>query len=492
VRDTPTAAALVLADVGVPDWQLRHLTLTPPPRATLADQRGNQKCNQMQLDPVTFRSARAQRRSGWIILGLDELAGFAPVQLSGVAALKQGLAGKARACTPPAQLAFTDAELAGKPIIIAKVAATAPSARPCRETSTGQAWIRAWDGDVVMSALEEQALLAQRTHPDFDEQRAPNAERDDLDPQLLQLWTDTAATLDASGLGRFQGEELLRRAGIITNAGVPTLAGLLALGTHPQQRVARYVINLSVERGDAPVRAAEVTTLTGPIPRMLEAALEWARKTFRRVTVAGDDGAVRDQWEYPLEAFRELVANALVHRDLDEWSRGEAVEVRLTDSTLRITNPGGLYGITVDRLGTRGTTSARNARLLEICRYSRSSDGARVVETLATGIPRVVELLRSNGQSDPEFYDNTLRFTVILRSRPSDDPANILKALTDTQRAVYAALVEGELTATQLAGRTARQEPTVRKALRALAARGLTEQRGGRGKTTVYFRKDEG
>jgi ATP-dependent DNA helicase RecG len=181
-----------------------------------------------------------------------------------------------------------------------------------------------------------------------------------------------------------------------------------------------------------------------------------------------------------------------LHRDLDEWSRGEAVEVRLTDSTLRITNPGGLYGITVDRLGTRGTTSARNARLLEICRYSRSSDGARVVETLATGIPRVVELLRSSGQSDPEFYDNTLRFTVILRSRPSDDPANILKALTDTQRAVYAALVEGELTATQLAGRTARQEPTVRKALRALAARGLTEQRGGRGKTTVYFRKDQG
>ena len=189
-----------------------------------------------------------------------------------------------------------------------------------------------------------------------------------------------------------------------------------------------------------------------------------------------------------MEAFRELIGNALVHRDLDEWSYGEAIEVRLTPSELRVTNPGGLYGITVARLGTLGTTSARNARLLEICRYSRSSDGARVVETLATGIPRVLETLRASGLPDPEFHDTGIRFTVRLHSYPAANRSDALTTLNPTQLHIYAVLVAGELSVADIASRTGLQEPTIRKALRAMNEKGLTEQQGGRGKRTVYRR----
>jgi ATP-dependent DNA helicase RecG len=124
---------------------------------------------------------------GWVVLGLDERAGFVPVTLSAVAVLKQGLAGKARACVPPVQLEFIDAELAGLPIIIAKVAATAGSAKPCRVRSAGRAWMRSWDGDVAMSELEEQAFLAQRSQPVFDEQAVQHGRRDDLDPETVTI-----------------------------------------------------------------------------------------------------------------------------------------------------------------------------------------------------------------------------------------------------------------------------------------------------------------
>ena len=56
------------------------------------------------------------------------------------------------------------------------------------------------------------------------------------------------------------------------------------------------------------------------------------------------DGTVHDQPAYPLTAFRELIANALVHRDLDHWSAGRPVEVRLRHDRLVISNPDGLYG----------------------------------------------------------------------------------------------------------------------------------------------------
>jgi ATP-dependent DNA helicase RecG len=44
--------------------------------------------------------------------------------------------------------------------------------------------------------------------------------------------------------------------------------------------------------------------------------------------------------EYLLEAVCELVANALVHRDIDAWSEGMAVEVRHRHDRLVTSNPG--------------------------------------------------------------------------------------------------------------------------------------------------------
>jgi ATP-dependent DNA helicase RecG len=429
---------------------------------------------------------------GWLLLGLDERLGFASVQLPNPQTLRQGLANKARAYEPPVVLEFVDdAKVDGVPIIAARVRECDPSAKPCRLVSSRQAWLRGWDGDYLMSALEEQAFLAQRTQPRFDRAAVPGATRQDLDEDLLAAWTDTATTQDPSGLGRFTGGELLRRAGILTADGAPTVAGLLTLGVHPQQFFPRHVINLAAT-GAGSVRAGQVTTLTGPIPSLLAASLDWARQTMPRAVIADADGGVRDEWLFPLEAFRELISNALVHRDLDSWSESLAIEVRLQPDRLIVTNPGGLYGISVDRLGREAVTSARNARLIEICRYARTSDypgytdgygGRRVVETLATGIPRILATVAERGQPAPHFQDTGIRFTAILRTSgtmPTTPP------LTSTERRVLAALAAGPKAVTELEIELTLQGPNIRKALRALTAKGFVQQHGGRGRPTTY------
>ena len=325
------------------------------------------------------------------MLGLDEANQFAPVMLGDRQALRQGLVGRARACVPPVALEFFDEEVSGSPVVVTRVAECDPSAKPCRDGVSGRAWTRGGDGDYQMSPLEEQAFLAARQPALFDRLPVESATFQDLDPQLLSTWERLVHERDPAGLGRFQGSDLLVRSGVLTGDGVPTKAGVLTLGLHPQQFFPRFVVNLA---STAPgVRVAAPETVSGPIPRMLESALDWARRVFRVDVVGGSDGTVRDVYEYPLEAFRELVGNALVHRDLDAWSEGMAIEVRHLPDRLVVTNPGGLYGITVDRLGRPGTTSAPNGRLIELCRYARTSDGGRVVETLASGIPRVLETL---------------------------------------------------------------------------------------------------
>ena len=429
---------------------------------------------------------------GWLVLGLDEHSGFRPVELGDVQALKQGLIGKARACLPPVQLAIEQEDVDGRTVIVARVSECAVSAKPCRVGRGGPAWIRAWDGDFKMSTLEERAFLAQREQPHFDRLPVAGATVGDLDERLVQLWSRTVTDLDPRGLGRFTNREQLFRAGIITADDIPTKAGLLALGVHPQQFFPRYVVNLAVEPAPASagVRARELTTSSGPVPVMLETCMDWARKVFDRAVATDANGLVTDSWQYPLEAFRELVGNALVHRDLDAWSEGQAIEVRLQADRLVITSPGGLYGITVDRLGREGRTSARNARLIEVCKYTRSNDGARVVETLASGIPRVFETMRAAQLPDPIFHDTGVSFTAVLRHPARAGTLGAPPALGRSERLVYDALAAGRLSVGELQAATGLQPATLRKALRSLRGKDLVEQYGGRGQATTYARED--
>jgi ATP-dependent DNA helicase RecG len=426
---------------------------------------------------------------GTIILGLDERTGFRPVQLADPQALKQGLAGKARAITPPVRLSIDDGLVDGQPVIVARVHECDPSAKPCRVTATGIAYLRGYDGDFPLSDLETQGFLAARRPPLFDRRPVEGAGPDDLDAELVAAYLDTVRERDTNGLGRFTDDaELLRRAGVTVAGGQPTVAGLLALGVYPQQFFPRYVIQAAAEplpQDPTAVRARNQITITGPIPRMLDAALDWARRTFDTTIVENSDGSVTDQPAYPLLAFREIIANTLIHRDLDDWSQAFAVEVRLRRDRLVVTNPGGLYGITVERLGHDAVTSARNARLVAICQHVRSAGtGGRVIEALASGIPTISHELSTRALPPAQFIDANIRFTVLLRSTART--AGSRPALGATELRVYDSLAAGPQTVAELEPALSLTGPNLRRALRSLRNRGLVHQEGGKGRPTTY------
>jgi ATP-dependent DNA helicase RecG len=244
---------------------------------------------------------------GLIILGLDERTGFRPVHLPDPQTLKQGLAAKARAYTPPIHLTVTDGVVDGSPVVVARVHECDPSAKPCRVTASGTAYMRGYDGDFPLSDLEIQGFRASRRPPMFDRAAAEGAAAGDLDPDLVGSYLATVRERDAAGLGRFRDDqELLRRAGVVLTDGRPTVAGLVALGVHPQQFFPRYVIQAAAEPlpTDPPgVRARNQVTITGPIPHMLDSALAWARRTFDTAIVANDEGSVVDQPVFPSSRF---------------------------------------------------------------------------------------------------------------------------------------------------------------------------------------------
>jgi len=310
--------------------------------------------------------------------------------------------------------------------VIAEVAECDTADKPCRITSTGKAYLRSHDGDYELSPLEQQGFLAGRTAPHTDRQPVPGTSTDDLDPDLVASWRDSLATRGRAGLRRFLDDppELLRRAGVTTSGGELTVAGLLALGSYPQQYYPRMLVQVAVVTGRRGERARNAAVIDGPVPAMLDATMEWLTANVGTTTRELSNGHLRDMPDYPLVALRELVANALVHRDLAAWAEGQAVEIRLTESKLVIANPGGLHGITVDRLGREHVTSARNPTLVGICQDVRTVPGGeRIIEALATGLPLVTQELADAALPPARYFDAGIRFTVMLSRSAPEEPA---------------------------------------------------------------------
>lgn len=431
---------------------------------------------------------------GIIILGLDESNGFAVVNVKDRNVLSAGLISLARqGLDPPVQVSVDDVSFEGGTILVALVAETPISAKPCRVIRTRKAYLRFGDGDYELSAVEEEGFVIGRTRPRFDEIALIDAQGDQLDAQLVAQFV-AQTRLDSERLATFQDQDLLVKTGVITGAGVPTVAGLIALGQYPQQFLPAFSIHaafLPVGAARGRVRALDEATFTGPVTAMLDQAVEWVRKNSRTAIVSDPrTGQVSDRIWPPILAVRELVANAIVHRDLAPWSSGRAIELRMSSESFRITNPGGLYGVTVDALGTMELTSARNRQLIEICRHLRTKDG-RLVEALATGIPTVFEELETAKLSPPKFFDDGLSFTAIINTQePVAQPAvartpRLAKA-TPALEDVLQVLATGPADLADIAAKLGISKAATSKRLQALVQQRSVTARGGRGILTTY------
>jgi ATP-dependent DNA helicase RecG len=436
---------------------------------------------------------------GDVIFGLDERNGFAVVSID-APALAAAVASIARqAISPPATVEMNEVAFEGSQLLVVRVSELPLSAKPCVVKRSGKAYLRSADGDFELSELEVQGILVNRTQPRFDSAPVVTARRTDLNADLVASYLSTARATDR-GLARIIDDEtLLLKTGVLADPQVPTVAGLLALGDYPQEWFPNFVIQAAVAPGRnamSTTRVADVARFSGPIPQMIDDALVWIAGHSRHRIIDSPNGRVRDQYDFPPVAIRELLSNALVHRDLAEWSWSRAIELRIGDNELRLTNPGGLYGLTVARLFTNQLTSARNLSLTRICQYVTLRDG-RVVEALASGMPKILEATVGDGLPIPRFFDQGISFTAIV-DRPSNDPPQradrgrlVKTSPTPSERRVLAALDEFGQTAAELAPKVGLAAAALQRHLRNLRAKGFVSMDGGVGQPVTTYRRVE-
>jgi ATP-dependent DNA helicase RecG len=435
---------------------------------------------------VATMCAFANRPGGGILLlGVDEASGFRGVAIDAPRLSRQLADLSRQLLDPPPAIEIEICGLDGHDVVVASVAETPAGAKPCR-VRTGHlqgVWIRAFDGDYKASGLEEQALYATRLAPNDDRAVIDAATVGDLDSNQVEsyLRSRRSSAARSSRLRSMTDDELLQASSVLVD-GHPTTAALLILGIFPQRFLPGVHVRAIQRSADPTLRALDAPRIEGSIPEMIEATVDWvARRSGTAVRGTGT-GRVVNESEWPADAVRELIGNALLHRDLS-WSVNEPVLVTLGPGELVVRNPGGLYGIRVDELGPRGITPARNATLMSIAAHVTLPSGDRTVEQLATGIPTILQSFEQRQYPRPLFVDDAVRFTAVCRSsRPT--ASNYSAAVG----ALLAELGDSIATVDQLAAKLGRSEPVVRRDLRELISANVVRTDGRRGRQLLYRR----
>ena len=198
-----------------------------------------------------------------------------------------------------------------------------------------------------------------------------------------------------------------------------TVAGLLLFGVNPGQFLPQAKIDAAAYFGpEKGYDARERSTLRGPIvpligadggllePGLVDQAVEFVRRNIE--TVRLQDGVRREgRWDYPPEAVREVVVNAVVHRDY--LLSGTDIELSVYSDRLEVVSPGRLpNGITPARMRA-GCRSARNELLKDVMRdYG-------YLEHMGMGVSRkIVRGMREHNGTEPDLVEDGERFTVRL------------------------------------------------------------------------------
>ena len=265
---------------------------------------------------------------------------------------------------------------------------------------------------------------------------------------------------------------------------IPTLTGLLLIGRETTLRtlVPSHEFAFQVLSQQA-VRFNEFRRFP------LLKAVEWLETNFRPYNPEDEVQVGLFRVPVPMvdmAAYREAVANALIHRD---YHRLGAVHIRLENEALVISNPGGLVdGVTLANILVT-EPRPRNRALADAMKR------IGVVERSGRGVDTIYRGLLKFGRPAPDYSRTDDRNVIVsLATPPADLDFRRLVVEEERRRGAYlpidalialAALREMKrLTADELAMQIQRDVMVARRTLEALTEAGLVDAHGtGRGRS---------
>ena len=420
-------------------------------------------------------AAFASAQGGRIYIGVRDNGAIVGVQ-TGKGTL-EGLANDIAQNTVPKLVpAITTVQEAGQTVILVEV-----EENPTKPVSAyGRAYRRSGRTNQVLPASEIAELYFASRGVTWDETVRADATLDDIDAEKVRKFLSRARSerqweIDA----QTPVEPALRQLNLLKN-GQLTIAALLLFGKNPQRFLLQAKMRCARFKGDNEVEFLDLKVIEGDIIQQVEEAMAFVRRNTSMAAKIEGKLERTERWEYPPDAVREAITNAVCHRDYAD--SGNAV-VRVFDDRLEVSNPGGLpAGMTVEDLRQPHESKPRNKLVADaffLIKY---------IEQFGTGIRRIINDCQEAGVPEPEFESRGGAFRIVFRKAVS--PEDLLSALKLNPRqfkGVKHAIEHGRLTRPDYERIAGVPRATANRDLADLTQRGVLRQGGAARKTWYEF-----
>ncbi len=349
-----------------------------------------------QLAPTL--AAMANSQGGKVLIGLD--AGGAAAGVTDTAAAIDRLLQAALALDPPLIIPVPESRsFDGQTILTARV----PPGMPHVYAAEGRYLRREGAANVPLLSRELRLLIMQRSDTSFETEIARGASLGDIDWNKAKLYVASLSGMSDINVDK----ALLKRGCLVEQDGVlrPTNAGILLFGKEPQRFLRGADITAARFAGDTMSDRFTRQDILGTLPDQIKRAEMFLIDHLRKGVQLGPTMARDEQFEYPLEAARELVVNAVAHRDYQ--ISGDGIRLFLFSNRMEVTSPGGLPGpVTIDNI--KDERFSRNPVIVQVL-----SDMG-FIERLGYGVDRVIDLMRLKQLRAPRFEERASSFRVEL------------------------------------------------------------------------------
>lgn len=260
-------------------------------------------------------------------------------------------------------------------------------------------------------------------------------------------------------------------------------AAVLLFGKRPQQLFPQAQVRVGLFRGSEILDSHDYT---GTLWEQLEGAMKRFQDVLKvRFDIQVEEPSLkglqrREVWEYPLEALREAVINAVVHRD---YAVPADIQIKIHEDRLEIWNAGELPPpLRPQDLRGPHHSVLRNPRIAQAFYF------AGLIERWGTGTIRILQLCRGQGLPEPEFANHQGGFFVAFAKDPYTPERLRALGLNERQtRAVLYVKAHGKITNKEYQTLSGVSKPTATRDLEGLVRIGVLEKRGTTGRGAHYL-----
>jgi ATP-dependent DNA helicase RecG len=228
----------------------------------------------------------------------------------------------------------------------------------------------------------------------FDSNICERATLSDIDPKKIEWFLKKAQYERKFDVDpKIPVREALERLELFVE-GKLTNAAVLLFGRTPQKFFSLAETRCARFKGIEPIEFIDMKVFGGTIIEQRDDAVEFVKEHIAlHAKIVGTER--QEKWEYPIEAVREAVTNALCHRDYEISSN---VQVRIFDDRVEVWGCGPLpEPLTIADLKRQHESILRN-RLIGKCFFL-----IKFIEQWGTGTNRIIRECKNHGLPEPLF-----------------------------------------------------------------------------------------